>query len=150
MPVIYGTHRTWFFTWNYADHGSEALLRAYPHRYLMYGREVGKKSQIPHLHGILVLKTPCRMIALSKHFGTVHWEVPNPDDKSSYAKWFNYCIKEDKEFFEDDCRQKRGPKPPCDQPLPLELTQPPPFDLDSIVERNLPKLIIFKNLYPRR
>lgn len=104
--------RTWFFTWNHYDDGDLIKLHnAGEFKYVYYGREIGQISGIPHLHGILVLKKPERLTFLKRVLGrSPHFELPNSSDPDSYTKWYNYCRKRDKQPYERDERQKRGPK----------------------------------------
>lgn len=69
-------HRSWVFTWNNPPADAYDILRAARARFhaCFVGREVGAGGT-PHLQGVLISKTPCRLGSLTRDFPGVHFEV---------------------------------------------------------------------------
>lgn len=121
------TARTWCFTWNNYNSDSEMRLQNFDFKLLCYGRELSSTGT-PHLQGVLVLQSPQRMTYLKSQFGSSpHWEVCR-----SLPASIAYC-KKDGDFFFQDRRLKRGPKPKTGMKQPSQIVDPE--KIDEIIEK---------------
>ncbi len=87
----------WCFTfhnWNDKDIIKwKGLLNKYCAKWI-FGDEVGKSGETPHLQGYMELNKKMRLTSLKKWFNKCHWEATNNIDAS-----IEYCQKECREVY---------------------------------------------------
>lgn len=126
------TSRTWCFTWNNYDADSEMRLQNFNYKLMCYGREKAPTTGTPHLQGVLVLREPQRLSYLRSTFGKqAKWLVCE-----SLGASINYC-KKDGDYFFDDRRKKRGPKPRTGDPIPRQTVQIDEDMIESILRESI-------------
>lgn len=95
MPDKDARSRSWCFTYNNWTSDGEAKVREVQARYIVYGREVGKKGT-PHLQGYVVFRNGKSLSAVRKLFPKgIHFERSRGDVNDNYK----YCTK-DGDFWE--------------------------------------------------
>lgn len=85
----------WTFTLNNYTPEDVLAMQNCPHKYLVFGYEVGEKGT-PHLQGYIELMKKQRLSYLKKVHSTAHWEIRRGTAKQAS----DYC-KKDGNFYED-------------------------------------------------
>lgn len=115
--MLHYSSQVWVFTWNNYTLKDEQKLQNSSYRYLLYGREVGKKTKTPHLQGVIVFKKKLKGTEIVKIYGNkAHWEPCKSLDASK-----NYCKKEgnffEKQKFKSTLKKKKSRVLDPDRPL---------------------------------
>jgi len=94
--------RRWCFTLNNPLPEDEVNVSGIPHKYLIFGREVGDNGT-PHLQGFIVFKNNKRLSACKKLISRAHWEIT----QGSSQQAADYC-KKDGDFLQSGIMDQQG------------------------------------------
>lgn len=85
-----GSSKRWCFTLNNYTTEEVDVVDNIAAQYLVYGREVGKKDNTPHLQGYVTFKGPKRLTGVKKLIPRAHWEIA----KGTSLEAADYCKKQ--------------------------------------------------------
>ena len=92
--------RSWCFTLNNYVENDEELIKAIPHKYLVFGRETAPTTNTRHLQGFIMFENACKFNTVRSHFNVCS-SLPHIElAKGTAAQNRTYCMK-DGDFFEE-------------------------------------------------